>query len=44
VDWLPQFGLGVAGGWTALLVYVSVLGTMMALRWRSGAWRRIEIS
>ncbi len=43
VDWLPQFGFGVAGGWTALLVYVAALGTMMALRWRSGAWRRIEL-
>jgi MATE family multidrug resistance protein len=43
VDWLPQFGLGVAGGWSALLAYVVVLGTMMALRWRSGAWRQIEL-
>ena len=43
VDWLPQFGLGVAGGWTALLIYVALLGTMMAWRWRSGAWQRIEI-
>lgn len=43
VDWLPQFALGVAGGWTALLAYVAMLGTMMALRWWSGAWRRIEL-
>ncbi|WP_295585409.1 MATE family efflux transporter [uncultured Lamprocystis sp.] len=43
VDWLPQFGLGALGGWAALLVYVAALGTMMALRWRSGAWQRIVL-
>jgi MATE family multidrug resistance protein len=31
------------GGWAALLVYVAALGTMMALRWRSGAWQRIAL-
>lgn len=43
VDWLPQLGLGAVGGWIALLVYVVALGTAMALRWRSGAWRRIDL-
>ena len=43
VDGLPQLGLGAVGGWTALLIYVVVLGTAMALRWRSGAWRRIAL-
>jgi MATE family multidrug resistance protein len=43
VDFLPQFGLGAAGGWSALLVYTFVLGAAMFLRWRSGAWRRIEL-
>jgi multidrug resistance protein, MATE family len=40
VDFLPAFGFGAIGGWTALLVYVIALGTMLKLRWRSGAWRR----
>ncbi|WP_157817672.1 hypothetical protein [Candidatus Thiodictyon syntrophicum] len=40
---LPQFGLGALGGWIGLLAYVAVLGSMMAWRWRSGAWRRIEL-
>jgi MATE family multidrug resistance protein len=43
VDFLPQFGLGAAGGWYALLVYVVLLGTALYLRWRSGRWRTIRI-
>ena len=43
VDFLPQLGLGTLGGWSALLVYAAVLGTLMWLRWRSGAWRRIDL-
>jgi len=43
VPGLPQFGLGALGGWIGLLAYVAVLGSMMAWRWRSGAWRRIEL-
>ena len=43
VSWLPQFGLGVVGGWTALLIYVVALGSIMALRWRSGAWRGVRV-
>jgi MATE family multidrug resistance protein len=43
VEFLPQFGLGAVGGWSALLLYVVVLGAIMLLRWRSGAWRRIEL-
>lgn len=43
VSWLPQFGLGALGGWSALLIYVAVLGSTMTLRWRSGAWGRIEL-
>jgi multidrug resistance protein, MATE family len=43
VDFLPQAGWGALGGWTALLAHVLVLGTMLLLRWRSGAWRRIRI-
>ena len=43
VDFLPQFGLGAAGGWSVLLGYTFVLGAAMFLRWRSGAWRRIRL-
>jgi MATE family multidrug resistance protein len=44
VGFLPQFGLGAPGGWAALLLYVVVLGSTMWLRWRSGAWRRVELA
>jgi MATE family multidrug resistance protein len=43
IDGLPQFGFGAVGGWTALLVYVVLLGSALFLRWRSNAWRRIRI-
>lgn len=44
VQFLPQFGWGTAGGWSALLLYTGALGAAMFLRWRSGAWRSIELS
>jgi MATE family multidrug resistance protein len=43
VDFLPQFGLGAVGGWLAALLYVFGLGTMLYLRWRSAAWKRIRL-
>ena len=43
VDFLPQFGLGAAGGWLAMLVYIVLLGSALFLRWRSGRWRRIRL-
>jgi MATE family multidrug resistance protein len=43
VSFLPQFGFGAAGGWSALLGYTGLLGAAMFLRWRSGAWRRIRL-
>ena len=43
VGFLPQFGLGAAGGWSALLIYTAAIGTVMLLRWRSGAWRKIRL-
>jgi hypothetical protein len=42
--WLPQFGLGAVGGWFAAVAYIFCLGTMLFLRWRSGAWRRIVLT
>jgi MATE family multidrug resistance protein len=43
VDWLPQLGLGAVGGCFAALIYICCLGTMLFLRWRSGAWRRVVL-
>lgn len=43
VDFLPQFGLGAIGGWTALLVYVVLLGSALYVRWRSSAWQKVRI-
>jgi multidrug resistance protein, MATE family len=43
LDFLPQFGWGAVGGWTALVLYLLVLGTLMFWRWRSKAWQRIRI-
>jgi multidrug resistance protein, MATE family len=40
---LPQLGYGAAGGWTAVVIYVVLLGTTLLLRWRSRAWQRIRI-
>jgi len=43
VDFLPQFGLGAVGGFLAVIVYVTLLGSTLWLRWRSRAWQRIRI-
>jgi MATE family multidrug resistance protein len=43
VSWLPQYGRGAVGGWTAALVYIFFLGVMLYLRWYSRAWQGIEI-
>ena len=31
------------GGWVAVLIYVTVLGTTLFLRWRSRAWQAIYL-
>jgi MATE family multidrug resistance protein len=43
VDFLPRLGYGSIGGWAVALVYCWALGTFIYLRWRSGAWRRINL-
>jgi multidrug resistance protein, MATE family len=43
VNWLPALGYGAVGGWVAAVVYIMLLGIMLALRWRSGAWRRVDL-
>jgi MATE family multidrug resistance protein len=40
---LTQWGWGDIGGWSALVLYVLLLGTTLFLRWRSGAWQRIRL-
>jgi multidrug resistance protein, MATE family len=42
-SWLPGFGYGAIGGWVAACIYIGLLGTMLLLRWRSGAWRKITL-
>lgn len=42
-DFLPQAGWGAIGGWAALVIYISLLGLTLYVRWRSGAWKRIRI-
>ncbi len=43
VNFLPQFGFGAAGGWSAAVIYVCLMGLIMLMRWRSKAWERIEV-
>ncbi len=43
VSWLPGFGYGAVGGWSAAVAYIMLLGIMLKLRWKSGAWRRIDL-
>ena len=40
---LPQEGWGAVGGWTAMVLYVLLLGTILFVRWRSAAWEAIRI-
>jgi len=42
-DFLPQLGWGAVGGWTALVIYICLLGVTLFVRWRSGAWKKISI-
>ena len=37
----PAWGYGAAGGWVAAVVYVSLLGMTLYVRWRSKAWQRL---
>ena len=43
VDFLPQFGFGAVGGWVAALIYAFGLGTVLFIRWRSAAWKKIRL-
>ncbi|MFL6580998.1 MAG: MATE family efflux transporter [Burkholderiales bacterium] len=43
VGFLPQLGYGAIGGWAVAVVYCVALGSFIYLRWRSGAWRKINL-
>ncbi len=43
VHFLPQWGLGARGGWMAAFAYTFSLGLTLWWRWRSGAWKRIDL-
>lgn len=43
LDVMPQFGFGALGGWSALLIYVVLLGGALYFRWRSGRWQEIRL-
>jgi len=36
-------GLGPVGPWIGAATFIIVLGILLALRWRSGTWRRIDL-
>lgn len=43
VDFLPQYGMGSKGAWTAAVVYIALLGSAMLWRWWGGAWKKIVV-
>ena len=43
LSFLPQFGWGTIGGWSALNIYIITLGLVLFARWRSRAWQRSRI-
>ena len=43
VNFLPQFGFGAVGGWSAAVIYVCLIGLTMLARWRSKAWEKIRV-
>lgn len=43
VSFLPQFGFGAVGGWSAAVIYVCLIGLTMLARWRSKAWEKISV-
>ena len=43
VNFLPQYGFGAVGGWSAAVIYVCLIGLTMLARWRSKAWERIKV-
>lgn len=40
VNFLPQLGIGVFGGWAAAILFTVVLSACLFCRWRSGGWQK----
>lgn len=40
VNFLPQLGIGVFGGWAAAILFTVVLSACLFWRWRSGGWQK----
>ncbi|MGE0310960.1 MAG: MATE family efflux transporter [Lautropia sp.] len=40
---LPGIGAGSVGGWSAAVVYVTLLAVVLVSRWRSDRWTRIRV-
>ena len=43
VNFLPQLGLGILGGWSAAILFTLVLSSSLFLRWRLGGWQKIDL-
>ncbi len=41
VDGLPQFGVGVFGGWTAATLFTLALSSCLFWRWRFGGCKKL---
>ena len=41
VDFLPQLGVGIFGGWSAAILFTLLLSSSLFLRWRFGGWQKI---
>ena len=42
VDFLPQLGVGIFGGWSAAILFTLLLSSSLFLRWRFGSWQKIS--
>ncbi|MEO0828500.1 MAG: MATE family efflux transporter, partial [Cyanobacteria bacterium J06642_9] len=42
VDFLPQLGVGIFGGWSAAILFTLLLSSSLFLRWRFGGWQKIS--
>ncbi|MEO0489142.1 MAG: MATE family efflux transporter, partial [Cyanobacteria bacterium J06659_2] len=42
VNFLPQLGVGIFGGWSAAILFTLLLSSSLFLRWRFGGWQKIS--
>lgn len=43
VNFLPQLGWGVWGGWLAAILFTLTMSSLLFWRWRSEAWQKIGL-